>query len=125
MRGLMRGVGLFGVILLVVVGALGVVRHQSPLEEEFMVFLSTRNRHIYRVNDDGSDLQQLTTKSGIYSYPQVNRNGKGITFVYNDNQLHWMRSDGSNHRTILKMNEAIYNPQWSPDGRWIMFGFSQ
>src|SRR5687767_12396584 len=61
MRTLVRGVGLFGLILLVVLGLLGILRRESS-EAEWIAFSSFRdgNWEIYRMRIDGTGVERLT-----------------------------------------------------------------
>lgn len=84
--------------------------------------------HIYAMDPDGSDNQQITT-----GWPD-----SGIDYCWNDNpdvnpvdgRLAWENehyglavadADGSNPTWITNTQPGDFQPRWSPDGAWIAF----
>ena len=83
---------------------------------------------IYKMNADGSDIKQLTSKSTSDSAPSYSPNGKKITFVRSVGgstdpyaEIYVMNSDGSN-KTRLTNNQArdVY-PVFSSGGKKVYF----
>ena len=81
---------------------------------------------IFKMNPDGSDIEQLTSNSSIDSTPSYSPNGKKITFERSVGstdpyaEIYVMNSDGSN-KTRLTNNQARDVYPVSPDGKKIYF----
>ncbi len=101
---------------------------------ENSLFLSTWNDEelgaIYKVKTDGSDLQKLTTKRGIYRTPSYDNTGGKIVyrkeggngdqgFDYSKKTgIYIMKFDGSNAKKITDSGEF---PMFSTDNKRIFF----
>jgi len=71
------------------------------------------------INADGSDRHAITNNDGC-SRPSWNPNGKQLCFVL-FGQICRVDIDGKNRRRLTKTSVAGDFPQYSPDGRWIIF----
>lgn len=79
-----------------------------------------RNGAIFRVNTDGSDLQQLTTGPNDWD-PAWSPDGNRIAFTRSSGDttgIFIMDADGSN---VVRRTMSGIQPTWSPDGAWIGF----
>jgi Tol biopolymer transport system component len=97
----------------------------SP-DSAFIVYSSpsTGRGDIYRVNSDGSSVQQLTDDTNYEGDPSVSPDGKTIVFVREEDgygHLWLMNADGSNQRRITDGREYDEGPSFSPDGLKIVF----
>ena len=90
-----------------------------------LVFNSYNEGKIFRVNLNGSDLQNLTPDGGYrnpYDYPSWSPSGDTILFSrqYIDGNIYSMNTDGTNpHALITGANNS--QPVYSPMGEWIAF----
>lgn len=78
---------------------------------------------IYRINDDGSGLQQLTT-IGANQHPAWSPDGSKIAFRSNrdgNNEIYVMDADGSNQTRLTNDAGADIRPSWSPNGQKIVW----
>ena len=94
-----------------------------------IVFASSRDGHVevYVMNADGSGQRRITvTPSGNFTPGTLSPDGKQIAFHgrragSNGTFLYIANSDGSAMRAITDSTMNISNPQWSSDGRKILF----
>ena len=90
-----------------------------------IVFVSNRDGgkgNLYIMNADGSNVRQLTHKSGIYQNPAWSPQGDVIAFEMEQKgawRMYLINIDGSGKRPIGPL--AAYHPSWSPDGEEIGF----
>jgi Tol biopolymer transport system component/imidazolonepropionase-like amidohydrolase len=104
----------------------------SP-DGKFIVFATWDDEKmgaIYKIKTDGSGLQKLTSKKGIYRTPSYDNTGNKITyrkesgngdqgFDYSKNTgIYIMKFDGSNDK---KVNDNGEFPVFSPDNKRIFF----
>lgn len=82
---------------------------------------------VYIMNPDGSNQQQLTHVPGKQNeFPSLSPDRKQIVFLSNrtrnedSDDLYVMNVDGSNVQRLTETGQ-ITNPDWSPDGRQILF----
>jgi Tol biopolymer transport system component len=78
---------------------------------------------IYRINDDGSGLQQLTNTGRNY-LPAWSPDGTKIAFRSDrdgNNEIYVMNADGSNQTRLTNDLSSDIRPAWSPDGQKIVW----
>jgi Tol biopolymer transport system component/DNA-binding winged helix-turn-helix (wHTH) protein len=78
---------------------------------------------IWVMNADGSNQQQLTADAGVNAHPAVSTDGRHIVFASNRAGVFniWrMDSDGGNPVRLTAGGGEKF-PQWSPDGRWVVY----
>jgi Tol biopolymer transport system component/serine/threonine protein kinase len=80
--------------------------------------------NLWMMNADGTEPKQLTDLPGANVHPAVSPDGRTIAFVSDRGQegVHiWkMNLDGSNLTQLTRDNQESF-PQFSPDGRWIVY----
>jgi Tol biopolymer transport system component len=81
---------------------------------------------IYRVNADGTGLQNLTQKPGHYSSLSLSPDGRSVAFHSNraggvTSQIFVMDVSGDNLRQLTRDNSGSSAPRWSPDGTRIAY----
>ena len=88
------------------------------------------NWELFVINADGSDEQQITRSLRNDEYEPdwaprggrilvINRTGEAIGD--RATAVHSMRTDGSRRKSLTRGSTANDNPEWSPDGRRIVF----
>jgi TolB protein len=91
-----------------------------------ILFESDRNGNwdIFLINEDGSDLRQITTASSNERFPAWHPKGTEIVFQSDKGgsvELFTMTHDGSDWKQITRREGAEMFPAWSPDGKFISF----
>lgn len=83
---------------------------------------------IFKMNADGSDVQQITDTGIEDTYPEISPDGQRIVFVRRDmesgsldNEIWVMDIDGSNQERLTDNPVSDIRPAWSPDGTQIVF----
>ncbi|MEQ8674911.1 MAG: hypothetical protein RLP44_28420 [Aggregatilineales bacterium] len=86
---------------------------------------------LYQVNANGENLQLLAGRDINPLHPSWSQDGSRIAFLRrlpgsnSDSSTHialWiMNADGSNARSLVDNLDSVGNPQWTPDGEWIVF----
>lgn len=90
----------------------------SPVNNEIaLVATESGNDEIWRINYDGSELQQLTKNSWEWDkHPTWSPDGQQIVFYSNrtgNNQIWMMNRDGSNQRLLMEANPYNdFDPVW-------------
>jgi Tol biopolymer transport system component/DNA-binding winged helix-turn-helix (wHTH) protein len=89
------------------------------------------NREIYVMDADGNNQVRLTRNNAVDSTAAWSPDGSLIAFASNRDtgppynpynlDIYVMNADGSNVRRIVDDPEYDVSPQWSPDGRKILF----
>jgi TolB protein len=126
----------FGVsILSFILISFTVIACQGQNNPQCIAFVSDQNgnKDIFLMNDDGSDILQLTNSLADDYSPSWSADGRQISFVSNRNyfengkysysktDIFIMNKDGTNLKQLT--NDPSYNttPIWSPDGDRIAF----
>ncbi len=94
--------------------AILVARTTSDLEA------ATRQRHIWRMDADGSNLAQLTSGDGQDWSPRWAPDGSRIAFLSSRSgaaNVYVMAPDGSDVRQVTELSLGVGGFAWSPDGR--------
>lgn len=81
-------------------------------------------QHIFSVNMQAQDRQQLTDSSGINNWPDFSPDGKKIVFGSTRDgnyDLYIMNADGNNVRRLTDHPTQDIRPEFSPDGTRIVF----
>ncbi|HEY0737720.1 MAG TPA: DPP IV N-terminal domain-containing protein [Herpetosiphonaceae bacterium] len=81
-------------------------------------------RQIYVMQDDGSDIQQITNDPGGASDPSWSPDGSAIAFVSardGNQEIYVMNANGSNQVRLTNNSSLDVEPAWSPDGSRIVF----
>jgi hypothetical protein len=79
--------------------------------------------HLYRVDADGLQRQQLTRGDHHDSGPIISPDGRRVVFTRrtdDQTKLCWMSINGGPVHTLLSFdNDYLAHYSWSPDGRWL------
>ena len=109
---------------------------QEPAHEGLIVFYSERdgNAEIYVMNPDGSSQRRLTENDSDEFTPAWSPNGTQIAFQSDRDdpnpvrcfpdciwKIYLMNADGSDTRRLVDTGLDDYFPDWSPDGKQIVF----
>jgi TolB protein len=84
----------------------------------------TGNWHIYIMNEDGSNIRQITTDSSNNNFIDWSPDNKKICFVSDrtgNEEIFVMDSSGENQTQLTFNNARDIHPYWSPDGSKIFF----
>jgi Tol biopolymer transport system component/DNA-binding winged helix-turn-helix (wHTH) protein len=81
------------------------------------------NWDIWVMNADGGNQQQLTADAGVNAHPAVSPDGRRIVFASNRaGTFNIWRMDGDGGNPVrLTAGGGEKFPQWSPDGRWVVY----
>ena len=82
------------------------------------------NENIFIMDEDGSNVVQLTNNDGINSHPAWSPDGEQIVFNSDrrgDHEIFVMNADGTGSRQLTTNLSDDFNPSWSPDGEQIVF----
>lgn len=106
-------------------GRLGDVLGLSWTPDGKIVYSSTTggNTDIWIMQADGTEQRRLTSHAGSDFLPSVSPDGRQVVFLSTRagvQQLWKMEIDGRN-QTRLTEGGMKYRPQWSPDGKWIVY----
>src|SRR5262249_9780197 len=82
--------------------------------------------HLYAMDEDGSNVRQLTAKGNAFAGVHAAWSPDGKTVVYADQvgdalELFRIDPDGKNARQLTRLGKAATSPAFSPDGKWISF----
>jgi Tol biopolymer transport system component len=92
----------------------------------FVSFDNSLTSDLFSINPDGTGLKNLTNTPNIFEeWPNVSRDGSKIVFRVGDNPSSWelysSDANGSNMRRLTNDGFAEESPQWTPDGKQIIF----
>jgi TolB protein len=82
--------------------------------------------HLYVMNEDGTNLRQLTTRGNPFGGVHAAWSPDGKMIVYADRvgealEIFRIDPDGKNARQLTRLGQAATTPAVSPDGKWISF----
>ena len=101
-----------------------------------VAFASARSGtpQIYLINTDGTNLQIVTDIAEGACQPSWSPDGSQFVFIspcrgrgefyeniYNDSSLYVINADGTGLRPLTVVPGSDFDPDWSPDGKWIAF----
>lgn len=97
--------------------------------DDRIVYAAPENNrlHVWVVNSDGSNSQQLTPNDSIDRDPAVSPDGRFLVFLSRRTGVYrlWrMDMDGRNPKILFDGVEEIVSPQVTPDGKHILFAIS-
>ena len=80
---------------------------------------------LWTINPEGSGNQVLSTSTGIF--PSMSPDGKYIISISRDpvtglGQIWRAELDGTNRKQITNGKGGVWFPQYSPDGKWVLYG---
>jgi len=79
------------------------------------------NSHPFRMDRDGRNKRDLTKGSNEFAYGfSASLDGRRIAY-HMSYQLYLADADGSNARLVATGQPFNFAPQWSPDGRYVLF----
>lgn len=77
--------------------------------------------HPFRMDRDGRNKRDLTNGAAGFTYGySASPDGRYVAY-HKSYQVHIANADGSNIRRIDTGHPFHFNPQWSPDGQWLLF----
>ena len=83
-----------------------------------------RHGRIFTAEPSGADVTRLTPARGNQR-PHYSPDGTKISYIHNTPGVGWdvwiMNADGT-HKQQVTHDGAVTEAQWSPDGRWLVFG---
>jgi TolB protein len=124
------GLRMFGLMVLVLVGALGWLVLEPPLRTVLrpgtVVFVSRRdgNPEIYMMRSSGLEPRRLTSHPAADYSPVLSRDGQQVAFVSERDgnpEIYVVGLDGTGLRRLTSLPTADLGPRWSPDGRHVAF----
>ena len=77
--------------------------------------------HPFTMGFDGRNKKDLTQGKDGFSYGFSASPSGAFVAYHKDYQIYVADSDGSNARKIETGNPFNFGPQWSPDGKWLLF----
>lgn len=80
-------------------------------------------RDVFSVNQDGSELRQLTSRPELSWQAAVSPDGSEIAYVVEQagrSDLRLMHLDGSQDRALTSNNAGSWEPTWAPEGKAIL-----
>jgi len=83
-----------------------------------------RTGHIWRMDVDGRNLQQLTFAEQGESSPLFSPDGKWISFVSSrggETNLYLLPTEGGEARQLTRFSAGVSDPLWSPDGKELFY----
>ncbi|MBZ5624102.1 MAG: hypothetical protein LAQ69_36195 [Acidobacteriia bacterium] len=94
---------------------------------KWIVFTSERagQADLYRVQPDGSALEQLTNDPAFDDQGSLSPDGKSLAFISTRGEGFanlWLLDIASHkYQNLTNSRSGNFRPSWSPDGRWIAF----
>jgi eukaryotic-like serine/threonine-protein kinase len=90
--------------------------------------LDNNRPHIWIMNGDGSNAQQLSPNDSFDYEPRVSPDGRFIVFTSRrtgETKIWRMNADGSGPRILTPVGEATYGPAITPDGQSVLFQWAK
>jgi len=87
-------------------------------------FADGGSQHLYSVNLQGQDRQQVTNQPGIANHPAFSPDGRTLacTTTWDGNfDIYLLNADGTNPRRLTDAPQQDIRPRWSPDGQRLAF----
>lgn len=117
-------------ILILSINTVSFAEKEVFIGENKIAFVSERtgNKDIFVINDNGTDLIQLTDSPQIDENPQWSPDGHKILYISYERsffktiyELWVVNLDGTEHRQLDSNIDDDYTPQWSKDGSRILY----
>ena len=92
-----------------------------------IAFASDRDgdSEVYVMNNNGSNLVQLTKNNGYDGNPRWSPDGNKLVFDTDRDGPDWdiyiMDTDGANPKPITSNSTSDFSVSWSPDGNWLVY----
>lgn len=119
-----------GQVLLLLVAIVGIlivlVTRPKPLETLSLAFIVKSGQYqysgtLFRIDADGSHLQQLADHVRGSFAPNWSPDGEKLLYVSDESDLWVIDADGKNQRRLTQGANISYQPAWSPDSKNIVF----
>lgn len=79
------------------------------------------NSHPFKMDCDGRNKRDLTSEKDGFTYGfNVSPDGNRVVY-HKDYQVYLAGADGSGAKQLSTGNSFNFGPQWSPDGKWVLF----
>jgi Tol biopolymer transport system component len=106
-------------LAVIIIMLLVLVTRPKPPETQSLAFVAASGQYsgaLFRVDADGSHLQQLAERVRRWSPPNWSPDGGKLLYISDEGYLWVMDADGNNQR---RLTQDVNQPAWSPDGSQI------
>jgi TolB protein len=100
------------------------VTRPKPPETPTLAFVVESGQYsgtLFRVDADGSHLQQLAEHVRGSFAPTWSPDGEKLLYISDEKDLWVMDADGKKQHQLMQDAKISYQPAWSPDGKQILF----